>query len=44
VDFEKHTDILRDYCKVEMTNVGCILDAQDQYGTWHLGVVLDTKN
>ena len=44
IDFEKHSDVLKEYCRVELTQVGCILDALDQYGTWHLGIIIDEKN
>lgn len=44
VDFDKHHDVLKDYSRVELIRVGCILDALDDYGTWYLGIVIDEKS
>jgi len=41
VDFQKNTDVIKDYCSVDSLQVGNILDAQDDYGTWHLSIVID---
>jgi hypothetical protein len=29
---------------IEMLNVGCILDAQDYLGNWHLAIIIDEKD
>ena len=44
IDFEKHSDVLKQYQRVEQVPVGQIIDAQDQYGAWHLGIVIDERN
>ena len=28
---------------IEELNVGCILDAQDYLGAWHLSIIIDEK-
>ncbi len=43
MDLDKHDDVVRDYCRVEQTQLGNILDAQDDYGTWHLAIVVEDK-
>jgi hypothetical protein len=41
---EKYEDVIRDYCRVEQTHVGNILDAQDYLGSWYLAIIIDEKN
>jgi hypothetical protein len=40
----KYDDVIKDYCRVEQTRVGHILDAQDYLGSWHLSIIIDEKN
>jgi hypothetical protein len=40
---EKNEDLIKDYCRVEQLRDGSILDAQDYLGTWHMAIVLETK-
>ena len=40
----KIDDVIKDYCRVEQTRVGHILDAQDYLGSWHLSIIIDEKN
>jgi hypothetical protein len=43
-DLEKHPDVIKEYCRVEQTHVGNIIDAQDYLGSWHLAIIIDEKN
>lgn len=44
VDLDKHSDVIKSYCRVEEVGVGNILDAQDYLGVWHLAIVIKEKN
>lgn len=41
---EKYEDVIKDFCRVEQTHVGNILDAQDYLGSWYLAIIIDEKN
>lgn len=41
---EKYEDVIRDYCRVEQTHVGNIIDAQDYLGSWYLAIIIDEKS
>lgn len=43
MDLDRHADVIKDYCRVEQTRVGSILDAQDYLGNWHLAIVIKEK-
>jgi len=36
--------VIKEYCRVEQTHIGSILDAEDQYGTWHIAIVIEEKS
>lgn len=40
----KYDDVIKDYCRVEQTRVGHIVDAQDYLGSWYLAIIIDEKN
>ena len=44
MDLDKHPNILKEYCRVEQTRVGMVLDAQDYLGSWYLAAVVEEKN
>jgi hypothetical protein len=44
VDLDKHQDVIKEFCRVEQTKIGNILDAQDYLGIWYLAIVLDEKS
>lgn len=44
IDLDKHSDIIKEYCRVEQLRVGNILDAQDYLESWYLAIVLEEKN
>ena len=44
VDLDKHEDVIKEYCRVEQTRLGSILDAQDYLGTWYLAIVVEEKS
>ena len=43
IDLDKFEDVIREYCRVEQIYLGNILDAQDDYGSWHLAIVVEEK-
>lgn len=44
VDLSKHDYVILEYCRVEQTRIGNVLDAQDYLGAWHLAIVIEEKN
>ncbi len=44
VDLEKYQDVIKQYLRVEQTQVGNIIDAQDYLGNWHLAIVMKANN
>lgn len=36
--------MIKEYCRVEQTHVGNILDAQDYLGSWYLAIVIEELN
>jgi hypothetical protein len=41
---EKYQDVIKQYLRVEQTQVGNIIDAQDYLGNWHLAIVMKANN
>jgi len=40
-DLDKYNDVVKEYCRVEQTRAGHIIDAQDYLGSWYLAIIVE---
>lgn len=40
-DLDKYNDVIKEYCRVEQTRAGHIIDAQDYLGSWYLAIIVE---